>query len=84
MAIRANQLTNFKGEAYATSKEVDAKLQSLQTSVEGKINEVSETVQQIKTEVTDGLIDQATGNLNAKYNPIKVLSTENKKGLEAV
>lgn len=95
MAIRANQLTNFKGEPYATTPEVEAKVQELSSSVENKITEfssslageikkVDDKVQEIKTEVTDGLLDKETGNLSAKYNPIKVLSTENKTGLPAV
>ena len=89
MAIRANQLTNFKGEPYATTPEVEAKVQELSSSVETQITELSSSVaaeikkvddkvQEIKTEVTDGLLDKETGNLSAKYNPIKVLSTENK------
>lgn len=73
MAIRANQLVNFKGEPYATVP-----------LVEEKIQKVSDEVNKIKSEVTDNLLDPTTGNLNAKYNPIKVLSTENKNGLEAV
>lgn len=73
MAIRANQLTNFKGEPYATVPWVDA-----------KIKKVSDSVDQIKTEVIDGLIDESTGNLNAKLNPIKVLSTDNKEGLDPI
>lgn len=84
MAIRANQLTNFKGEAYATTKQVETKINELSSSVAAEIKEVSDSVNQIKTEVTDGLIDKGTGNLNAKYNPIKVLSTDNKTGLPAV
>lgn len=84
MAIRANQLTNFKGEPYATTNQVDAKITEASSSIEEKINEVKETVQEIKSEVTDNLLDKETGNLNAKFNPIKVLSTENKTGLPAV
>ena len=84
MAIRANQLTNFKGEPYATTPQVEAKITELSSSVAAEIKKVDDKVQEIKTEVTDGLLDEETGNLNAKYNPIKVLSTENKTGLPAV
>lgn len=73
MAIRTNQLVNFKGEPYATVPQVEA-----------KIKVVSDTVNEMKTEVIDGLLDKETGNLNAKYNPIQILSTENKTGLEPV
>lgn len=84
MAIRANQLTNFKGEAYATTAQVETKINELSSSVAAEIKEVSDSVNQIKTEVTDGLLDKSTGNLNAKYNPIKVLSTDNKTGLDPI
>lgn len=73
MAIRTNQLVNFKGEPYATVPQV-----------EEKIKVVNDEVQKIKTQVTDNLLDKETGNLSAKYNPIKVLSTENKTGLPSV
>jgi hypothetical protein len=45
---------------------------------------LQEAINQLKGTLTDGIIDSETGNLSAKYNPIKVLSTENKTGLPAV
>ena len=40
MAIRANQLTNFKGEPYATTPQVEAKITELSSSVAAEIKKL--------------------------------------------
>lgn len=76
MAIRANQLTNFKGEPYATIPQVEAKINQMKQEINGSVENVNSNRMAVKpftweadTAMTDAVLVEG---VNPVVNGIEI------------